>query len=86
MASGNAHLLVSLTLSNVTREQYIEQSKERALALLKVGRIRVAVASMMADMRKHPNCEVPHKIHAFGVYAAVAGDSAWARVYIEGFG
>ncbi len=49
MASGNAHLLVSLTLSTVTREQYIERSKERALALLSVGRIREAVASMMAE-------------------------------------
>ena len=85
MASGNAHLLVSLTLSKVTREQYIEQSKERALALLKVGRIREAVGSMMADMRKHPNCEVPHEIDAIGIFAAGAGDVALARAYIEGF-
>jgi hypothetical protein len=66
MASENARLLVSLTLSTVTREQYVERSKERALALLRVGRIRVAVASMMMDMRKHPDCGVPHAIHAFG--------------------
>ena len=85
MASGNAHLLVSLTLSTVTREQYIERSKERALALLRVGRIREAVASMMMDMRKHPNCEVPHEIHAIGIFAAAAGDAAVARAYIEGF-
>jgi hypothetical protein len=80
MASGNAHLLVSLT-----REQFIERSKERARSLLRVGRIREAVASMMADMRKHPNCEVPHEIHAIGIFAAAAGDAAVVRAYIEGF-
>jgi|GEM_PF-938184 len=85
MASGNAHLLVSLTLSTVTREQYVERSKERALALLRAGRIREAVASMMMDMRKHPNCGVPHEIHAIGIYAAAAGDAAVARAYVDGF-
>ena len=85
MASGNAHLLVSLTLSTLTREQYIERSKERALALLNVGRIREAVASMMADMRKHPDCGVPHEVHGIGISAAAAGNAAAARAYIEGF-
>jgi len=85
MVSGNPNSLVSLTLSRVTREQYIERSKERALALLRVGRIGEAVASMMIDMRKHPDCEVPHEIHAIGMHAVVAGDSALARAYIEGF-
>jgi hypothetical protein len=85
MASENAHLLVSLTLSTMTRKQYVERSKERALALLRVGRIREAVASMMMDMRKHPNCGVPHEIHAIGISAAAAGDAAVARAYIEGF-
>ena len=85
MASGNAHMLVSLALSTVPREQYVERSKERAHALLRVGRIREAVASMMMDMRKHPNCGVPHEIHAIGISAAVAGDAAVARAYIEGF-
>ena len=83
MASGNAHL--SLTLSTVTREQYIEWSKQSARALLRVGRIREAVASMMIDMRKHPNCEVPREIHMIGIFAAAAGDAAVARAYIDGF-
>jgi hypothetical protein len=74
-----------LALSTVTREQCIEQSKERARSLLRVGRIREAVASMMMDMRKYPNCEVPHEIHAIGISAAAAGDAALARAYIEGF-
>ena len=85
MASGNAHLLVSLTLLTMTREQYVERSKERALALLRVGRIHEAVASMMMDMRKHPNCGVPHEIHTIGIFAAAAGNAALARAYIEGF-
>jgi hypothetical protein len=85
MAIANAHLLVSLLVSTVTREQHVERSKERALALLGVGRMRAAVASMMMDMRKHPNCEVPAEIHVIGIFAAKAGDAALARAYIEGF-
>jgi hypothetical protein len=88
MATDDAYLLVSLTLSTVTRKQYLERSKERARALLRVGRIHQAVASMMMDMRKYPNspnCEVPHEIHAIGIYAAAAGDAALARAYIDGF-
>ena len=50
-----------------------------------MGRIREAVASMMMDMRKYPNCEVPHEIHAIGIFAAAAGDVAVAGAYLEGF-
>jgi len=57
-----------------------------ALALLRAGRVREAVASMMMDMRKGPNCGAPHKIHAIGISAAAAGDAAVAGAYIEGFG
>ena len=86
MASENAPLVVSLALSpTLTREQYVERCKERALALLRVGRIREAVASMMMDMRKGPNCGVPHEIHTIGISAAAARDFALARAYIEGF-
>src|SRR5260370_26416780 len=85
MASENARLLVSLTLSTVTRKQYVERSKERALALLRVGRIRVAVPSMMMDMRKPPDSGGPHDIHAFRISAAAAGDTTLASVYIEAF-
>lgn len=84
MANGN----LTRTAVSLTREQHVERSKERALALLNVGRIREAVASMMMDMRNYPNypnCEVPHEIHAIGMHAVVAGDSALARAYIEGF-
>ena len=83
MASENARPLAS-TLSR-TREQYIERSKEHALALLSVGDIREAVAAMMMDMRKHPDCGVPSAIHAIGIYAAAASNASVARAYIEGF-
>jgi hypothetical protein len=85
MASGNAHLLVSSTLSTGTREQYVERSKERARSLLRVGQIREAVASMMMDMWKHPNCGVPPEVNAIGISAAGAGNGAVACAYIEGF-
>ena len=67
------------------RKLYVERSKAFALALLRVGQIREAVASMMMDMRKGPDCEVPHEIDAIGISAATAGDVVVARAYIEGF-
>ena len=66
-------------------EQYIERSRERALALLRVGRIREAVASMMMDMRKRPDCQAPHVINSIGVMAVSAGDVGLARAYIDWF-
>ncbi|MGY4232936.1 hypothetical protein ACVIIW_001883 [Bradyrhizobium sp. USDA 4449] len=38
----------------LTREEYLERSKENALALLRDGRIREAVSSMMMDILKQP--------------------------------
>ena len=69
----------------MTREQYVQRSKESALALLRVGRISEAVASMMMDMRKHPDCAVPPEINAIGILAAAAGDAVVARAFIDGF-
>jgi hypothetical protein len=74
-----------MTLSTMTREQYLERSKERARALLRAGRTREAVASIIMDLRKHPDCAVAPAIHAIGIGAAVAGDAAATRDYIEGF-
>ena len=81
----NARSFVSLMLSTMTREQYVQRSKESALALFRGGRISEAVASMMMDMRKHPDCRVPPEINAIGIFAAAARDAAVARAYIEGF-
>jgi hypothetical protein len=50
MATWNAHCRV-LDGIDVTREQYVERSKEHALAFMSVGRTREAVASMMIDMQ-----------------------------------
>src|ERR1700727_2220286 len=72
-------------LSTMTREQYVQRSKESALALLRGGRISEAVASMMMDMRKHPGCRVPPEINAIGIFAAAAREAAVARADIEGF-
>ena len=72
-------------MSLTHRERYVQRSKESALALLGVGQIREAVASMMMDMRKHPDCEVPHEINTIGIFAVAAGDLALAHAYIDGF-
>ncbi len=74
-----------LELWAMTREQYVQWSRENALALLRDGRLREAVASMMMDMQKHPDCGVPCEINAIGILAAAAGDVAVARAYIDGF-
>ncbi len=63
----------------MTRAQYIERSKERAL---RVGPIREAVVLMIIDMRKHPNCEVPHEIHAIALTDETAGPAEWLKPYI----
>lgn len=59
MASLDAGLARVFALSAMTREQYVQRCKENAIALLRDGRIGEAVASMMMDMRKHPDCGVP---------------------------
>ena len=69
----------------MTREQYVQWSKENALALLRDSRIREAVASMMMDMRKRSDCQVPHVINAIGILAVAAEDFALARAYIDWF-
>jgi hypothetical protein len=85
MAAKMRDLSRVFAVSAMTREQYVRRSKENALALLRDGRMGEAVASMMMDMRKQPDCGVPHEVHAIGICAADAGDVALARVYIDGF-
>jgi hypothetical protein len=85
MASEDVRVARVFALAEMTREEYVERSKETALTILRDGRIREAVASMMMDMRKHPDCGVPHEINAIGILAAAAGDIAVARAYIDGF-
>jgi hypothetical protein len=85
MPSEDQRLARVFALSEMTREEYVERSKETALTLLGAGRIREAIASMMMDMRKHPDCGVPHEINAIGILAVAAGDVAVARAYIHGF-
>jgi hypothetical protein len=85
MAREDARLARVIASSAMTREQYVQRSKESALALLRDGRIREAVASMMMDMRKHPDCGVPAEINGIGILAAAAGDVAMVRAYIDGF-
>ncbi|MGY3548965.1 hypothetical protein ACVWZ4_004348 [Bradyrhizobium sp. USDA 4472] len=69
----------------LTREEYLERSKENALALLSDGRIREAVSRMMMDILNSPSPSLPHEIHALGICAAAAGDTRAVREYIEGF-
>ena len=69
----------------MTREEYVQICKDGALALLEDGRIREAVASMMSDMRKRPDCRAPHVINSIGVIAVSDGDVALALAYIDWF-
>ncbi|MDF0517990.1 hypothetical protein P0R31_12180 [Bradyrhizobium yuanmingense] len=71
--------------SATTRAQYVQRSKESALALLRAGQIQEAVASMMMAMRKYPDCEAPHEVNMIAILAVADGDIALARAYIDGF-
>lgn len=70
---------------NVNAREYLERSKENALALLSAGRIREAASSIMMDILKSPSCSMPREIHAFDICAAAAGDTRAVRAYIESF-
>lgn len=69
----------------MTREEYVQCCKESAVALLRDGRLREAVASMMSDMRKRADCRAPHVINSIRVIAVSAGDASLALAYIDWF-
>lgn len=69
----------------MTREEHVAWCRQRALEYLNRGDVKNAVASMMSDINKHPDCGVPDMIHMFGMMAVNKNSVYDARRYIEGF-
>jgi uncharacterized membrane-anchored protein len=69
----------------MTREEHLESCKQRARAYLDKGDVKNAVASMMSDLNKHPETAIGGILATLGLHAAMTGDLAEARRYIEGF-
>lgn len=66
------------------RDEYLAESKKRALAYL--PDVHSAVASMMGDMLKHDDFKgVANKLTPLGLHIAIQHDETEARRFIEGF-
>ncbi len=70
----------------MTRLEHLEWCKQRAREYLDAGDAANAVASMMSDMRRHPENEaaIQGPLAVIGLMAARDGVEA-ARRFIEGF-
>lgn len=69
----------------MTRDEHVEWCKKRAREYLDRGDVKNAIASMLSDMRKHPDCGVNSALEMLGLMEAINNDMAGARRFIEGF-
>lgn len=70
----------------MTRQEHLEWCKKRALEYIDRGDTQQAVASMMSDLRKHPETEsaINGVLGQLGLMAAMSSVDV-ARRYITGF-
>ncbi len=68
-----------------SREDHIAWCKQQALEYLDAGDITNAIASMIADLGKHPDIRYAPVLAAIGLVFAIQQDEAEARRWIEGF-
>ena len=73
----------SLTI-DMPRQEYVEQSKQRAFDYLEQGDLRNAVASFVGSMNARPDCRLPHYLAMLGVLLLMANDALGWRTLIEG--
>ena len=71
----------------MNRQQHLEWCKKRAHEYLARGDVQNAVASMLSDLRKHPETEVSGTgvLAQLGLITAMSGDVGEARRFIDGF-
>lgn len=69
------------------RQQHLEWCKKRAREYLAKGDVTNAIASMMSDLRKHPETESSAGgiLGMLGMQTVISGDVSDARRFIEGF-
>jgi hypothetical protein len=66
------------------RGEHIEAAKACALALVDEGRPNKAVATFIAELRKHPATAIPPDKQALGLEAALTG-AYYVRAWINSF-
>lgn len=69
----------------MTRDQHVAWCKKRAREYLDQGDIANGVASMLSDMRKHPECGVNPALAMLGMMAIQNGDLHEAKRFVDGF-
>lgn len=68
----------------MNREEHVAWCKKRAHEYLERLDIENAIASMLSDMGKHPDCGVNSHITVLGMMTITDGDVAAARRFIDG--
>lgn len=69
----------------MTREEHLTWAKQRAHEYLAHGDLAGAVASMMSDMNKHPECKVNSFLGMSGLLEVSNGNTDGVRRFIDGF-
>jgi hypothetical protein len=70
----------------MTRDEHVAWAKQRALEYLTRGDLNNALASMISDLRKHPEIpSLPHDTMAEALVFVMDKDGARLRSWIEGF-
>jgi hypothetical protein len=70
----------------MTRAEHLQWAKERALRYVEDGELHSAVASILSDLRKHPDTELAGQaMGGVGLYEAARGTRESVRKFIEGF-
>lgn len=69
-----------------TRDEHLEWCKERARKYLDRGEIANAIASMLSDLKQHPDfVGIADKIGPLGLLNAIQNDLDGARRFVDGF-
>ena len=69
----------------MNRDEHLAWCKGRALEYLDQHDVKNAIASMMSDMKEHPETPVPDAIATLGIMIATKEDEVGARRWIVGF-
>lgn len=70
----------------MTRVEHLEWCKKRAHEYLERGDVANAIASMMSDLKKHPETSHANSfLDMVGMQAAINGSVHDARRFIDGF-
>ena len=69
----------------MTRAEYLEASKQRALVYLERGQLADAVASMGSDLEQNAETKAAAGLVMVGVMMAANGDAVGVRRWIMGF-